>query len=213
MSEGAPYPTWVADTGSTVRCPLCDNLLFLPHQLKCAATRVQAEEMQDHVDAFRRNMARLQKAVVTAGGFYWQMITGRGPLIRPSVPTHGAPHNVTAAQCADTLRKHYCVAKPDAWRSAHLYVASKRDPNIGEQAVAEFLLTRGDFAWLGNSWQGCESTTEFPRPAEWDFDYGGKPSAPCVETGHDTGVFTRDYAKAHVEWDCHLGKGKVTMKL
>ena len=60
---------------------------------------------------------------------------------------------------------------------------------------------------------GCESTKEFPRPKEWDVDYGGKPSTPCVETGRGTGVFVREYPKAHVEWDCHLGRGKVTMKL
>ena len=116
--------------------------------------------MQDHVDAFRRNMARLQKATVKAGGFYWQMITGRGPLIRPSVGRKG-PRNVTAAQCAATLRQHYCVPKPDAWRSAHLYQVWKTDPNIGEQAVAEFLLTRDDFAWLGNSWQDVSPPRNF----------------------------------------------------
>ena len=59
MSEGAPYPTWVADTGST------------------------AEEMQDHVDAFRRNIAKLQKATVRHGGFYWQ-VSGLDQMPRSS---------------------------------------------------------------------------------------------------------------------------------
>ena len=39
-------------------------------------------------------------------------------------------------------------------------------------------------------------------PTEWDGDYGGKASAPCTETGRDTGVFVRDYPKATVQWDC-----------
>lgn len=189
MSEGAPYPTFVADTGST------------------------AEAMQDHVDAFRRNIAMLQKATVQHGGFYWQMITGRGPLIRNSIVERGKQlYNVTAAQCSATLREHYCVAVPDAWRSAHLYEVWPTDPNIGEQAIAEFLLTRGEFAWLGYSWSGCKATGAFPRPAEWDVDYGGKPSAPCTETGFSTGIFRRGYPKATVQWNCHLGKGEVTMK-
>lgn len=187
MSEGNPYPTFVADTGST------------------------AEEMQDHVDAFRKNIAKLQKATVKNGGFYWQMITGRGPLIRPSVDRKG-PHNVTAAKCAATLRQQYCVASPDVWRVAHLYQTWPTDPNIGEQATAEFLLTRGDYAWIGYSWSSCESTKTFPRPAQWDVDYGGKPSAPCVETGSNTGIFVRHYPKATVQWDCNLGEGKIIMK-
>ena len=64
-------------------------------------------------------------------------------------------------------------------------------------------LPLSDFAWIGYSWSGCESQAKpFPRPAEWDGDYGGKASAPCTETGRDTGVFVRDYPKATVQWDC-----------
>ena len=88
-------------------------------------------------------------------------------------------------------------------------------------------LSLSDFAWIGYSWSGCESQAKpFPRkapryrwhlgcillkmpavplltgPTEWDGDYGGKASAPCAETGRDTGVFVRDYPKATVQWDC-----------
>ena len=189
MSEGAPYPTWMSDTGST------------------------PEEMQEHVDAFRRNVVRLQKAVVQHGGFYWQMITGRGPLIRPAVTRHGARPNVTVAQCTATLRQHYCSAVPDAWRSAHIYTTWPTDPNLGQQAVVEFLLTRGDYAWIGYEWTGCESATRrFPRPPEWDVDYGGMPAGPCAEVGHNSGIFVREYPKATVQWDCNLGRGQVSMK-
>lgn len=189
MSEGAPYPTWVADTAST------------------------PGEMQDHVDSFRRNVARLQKAIVRHGGFYWQMITGRGPLVRPKPAgtyRKKQPYNVTPAKCASTLRQHYCTPTPDAWRSAHLYEVWPTDPGIGEQAVAEFLLTRGDFAWIGYSWTGCESKKHFPRPMEWDADYGGKANGPCVESGHP-GVFVREYPKATVKWDCNRGMGEVIL--
>ena len=190
VSEGAPYPTWVADTGSTPK------------------------DMQDHVDAFRRNIAKLQKATVENGGFYWQMITGRGPLIRPTPAgtyRRKTAYNVTAEKCASTLRKQYCTTAPEAWRSAHLYQVWPTDPNIGEQAVAEFLLTRGDFAWIGYSWSGCESAEkQFPRPVEWDYDYGGKALGPCRESELKPGVFTREYPKATVEWDCHSGRGSVT---
>ena len=118
---------------------------------------------------------------------------------------------MTPDECAATLRQHYCTAAPDAWRSAHIYQVWPTDPAIGEQAVAEFLLTRGDYAWIAYSWSGCESHGEFPRPAEWDVNYGGKPKAPCAETGRGTGIFTREYPHATVRWDCHRGAGTVTM--
>lgn len=188
MSEGAPYPSWAEDTGSS------------------------ALEMQDHVDAFRHNVAKMEKAIVDHGGFSWQMITGRGPLIRSTITRGGHAHNATPAQCMATLREQYCLAEPGAWHSAHVYEVWPTDPNVEGQAIAEFLLTRGDFAWLGYSWSGCEDKRVFPRPAEWDVDYGGKATAPCAETGHRTGIFKREYPKATVEWNCHLSRGHVTMK-
>lgn len=62
MTEGAPYPTWVEDTGSS------------------------PQDMQDHVDAYRTNIARLQLKLGAMGGFYWQMIQGRGPGVRCVAP-------------------------------------------------------------------------------------------------------------------------------
>ena len=84
------------------------------------------------------------------------------------------------------------------------------DPAIAEQATAEFLLTRGPYAWIGYGWLGC--TGERPRPEQWDADYGGEPESPCQETGPDTGVFVRHYPKATVQWDCNAGKGVIHTK-
>ena len=52
---------------------------------------------------------------------------------------------------------------------------------------------------------------EFPRPQQWDADYGGESRGPCSETGADTGVFVRHYPKATVTWDCDAGKGAIEM--
>lgn len=147
MTEGAPYPTWVEDTGSS------------------------PQDMTDHVNAYHANIARLQKKLVPMGGFYWQMIHGRGPMVRPTIG-HGKrpPHNVTTEQCKSTLRQ-FCVPEPSAWHVASLYQCYPGDPSSGEQAVAEFLLTRGDFAWLGYGWVGCSSEVR-PRPQ-------GLLSHPC----------------------------------
>jgi hypothetical protein len=202
MTEGALYPTWVEDTGSS------------------------PQDMQDHVNHFRANVGRLQREVVSKGGFYWQMIRGQGPMVRPIKAVHGCKHprNVTATQCAATLRQ-WCAREPAAWRVAHKYVVCAEemtDSNLARDATAEFLLTRGDFAWIGYDWSGCypqptnstthkpiNSTWLRPRPALWDENFGGAPSGPCVETGEGSEVFVRRYPRAEVKWDCATGTGEI----
>ena len=210
MSEGAPLPTWVTDTGSS------------------------PQDMQDHVDTFHANVARLQKETVARGGFYWQMIQGSGPEIRPVVDQQPstchkpAARNVTSAQCKATLRT-WCVRDPVPWQQAHLYLvcpASHRhgkpqnngmaNPDTAEQATAEFLLTRPAFAWIGYGWNGCSSASNpgfQPRPTQWDADYGGAPAAACTETGRDTGIFERSYPRATVTWDCNTHRGAIRRKV
>lgn len=205
MSEGAPLPTWVEDTGSS------------------------PQDMQDHVDHFRANIGRLQREVVNKGGFYWQMIRGQGPMVR-NVPNFNSnchqppPRNVTAAQCAATLRQ-WCTPKPEAWRLAHNYLVCPEgmiDLDLARDATAEFLLTRGDFAWIGYGWSGCtpeptnrtthkpfNSTWLRPRPALWDEDFGGAPSGPCEETEEGSEVFVRHYQRADVKWTCATGEGEI----
>lgn len=204
MSEGAPYPTWVEDTGSS------------------------PQDMQEHVNHFHANVGRLQREVVSKGGFYWQMIRGQGPMIRPVGTNHGCnspkARNVTAAQCAATLRE-WCTLEPAAWRIAHKYFVcadEMTDSNYARDATAEFLLTRGEYAWIGYGWSGCypqpvnstthkpiNSTWLRPRPALWDADFGGAPSGPCEETQEGSGVFVRRYPRADVKWTCATGAGEV----
>lgn len=89
-----------------------------------------------------------------------------------------------------------------------------------EQDLATFLLTRGEYAWLGYGWLGCGdarggcSSGLYQRPAELELDYG-IPMSHCVETAPDSGVFTREWTKATVQMDCNVGqygKAKITWK-
>lgn len=80
----------------------------------------------------------------------------------------------------------------------------------GDQVTAEFLLTRGDYAWIGWGW-GAHPKVGLPRAEEFDVDYGGRAEGPCVESARE-GVFTRQYPLATVEWDCHTGRGSIRMK-
>ena len=68
---------------------------------------------------------------------------------------------------------------------------------------------------IGYSWQGCtHSLTKYPPVKEWDMDFGvpADDGAACKETGNGTGVFTREYSKATVTWDCATGHGKIIAK-
>ena len=82
----------------------------------------------------------------------------------------------------------------------------------GDQVTAEFLLTRGDYVWIGWGWGGGHLHAGLPRASEFDRDYGGRPAAPCTERDNGTGVFTREYPKATVEWNCNTGRGEIRMK-
>lgn len=196
MTEGAPIPTWMVDTGTT------------------------PQEMEDHIDAFKNNVGRLQQATVANGGFYWQMIQGDGPNIRP-VQDYGPstchspkPRNVSVEQCVSTLRE-WCTSSPPQWDVAHLYLVCPKemeDPDIALQATAEFLLTRGPYAWIGYGWNGCNferyPNGTRPRPKIWDYDFGEASSA-CTERKGNSGIFEREYPSATISWNCNTHAGAI----
>jgi hypothetical protein len=180
-----------------------------------------AQEMRDHVAAYLANMRRLEQQLVNNGGFWQGLVDhgegrgmGRGPQIRPvGKDCYKDCGNKTPAQCISTLREEWCVAEPVPWKSPTSYLMRPPSADVanvsGTQATAQFLLTRGAFAWIGFfDWQ---TLANWPRPAEWDTDFG-MPDGPCAETGNGTGVFARSWSKATVTWDCHTAKGGITMK-
>jgi hypothetical protein len=198
-----PHGSWVLDTGSS------------------------PADMLAHVTAFHANIARLQRAVVDRKGFYWQMVQGKGPKVRPIAGTndtcHAKTRQIPATQCASTLRE-WCTPDPAPWQVAHVYFVCPMEmanASTARDATAEFLLTRGYFAWIGYSWMGCfpmpthapfkNGTWLRPRPVLWDADYGGRPTGPCKETAPASGVFRRAYPNAEVEWNCNTGSGDIQM--
>ena len=183
-----------------------------------ADTNSSASEMQDHVMAYRRNMYNLAQAVVAKGGFWWQLVRGSTPQISAfggnGLHGHIVKRNVTTAQCIHTLRSQWCVTAPAAWDHAAFYqVRPEVAISNATDLTAEFLLTRGEYAWLGYGWVGCTNGEEQrPRPAAWDVDYGS-PLGSCTETvPNASGVFRREWTKATVTWDCHTGHGAIAMK-
>jgi len=115
-----------------------------------------------------------------------------------------------AEQCAETLRNQWCVPQPAEWLEAQRYAVTPSDAETrAESVTAEFLLTRGDFAWIGYGFINC-SGTDWVRPKEWDADYGGIALSPCSETSLGSGVFRRQYPNAVAEWNCHTAEGSIS---
>ena len=64
--------------------------------------------------------------------------------------------------------------------------------------MAQFLLTRGDYGYMGYGWHGC---VQNPPPSNvYDYDYGA-PAGLCTETS--PGVFTRQWTKATITMCVH----------
>ena len=177
-----------------------------------------AEEMQAHVAAYNANMQALGPAVLEAGGFWWNpRHIGYGPQIRPRLEVDGcyhdcAPKGLTPLQCSHILRTDWCTPDPPSWNKVHEYLIRPVPANAtaAVQATAQFLLTRGPFAWTGFfDWQA--NGGPWPRPSVWDVGYG-TPLGPCAETAANSGIFKRKWSSgAEVSWDCTQATGAITM--
>jgi hypothetical protein len=184
-----------------------------------ADTGADDADMQTQVAAYKTSMTALVKKVLPMGGYWWQLMDGSGiKLAAP--PRRGKP--ATPAQCKSTLAG-LCTEKPAFWNRMAMYNIGGGGKGLNEtdlkQYTAEFMLTRGPYAMLGYSWYGCTGSAaagggaspDPPRATEWDVDFG-EPSAPCKETAAGSGIFSRDWGKATVSWDCSTGLGDIKMK-
>ena len=77
------------------------------------------------------------------------------------------------------------------------------------QDLANFLLVRGPYAYLGHGWLGC--SLEYEYPAALNADYG-EPTGLCAETAPASGVFVRTWTKATVQMDCNTWTPTIDMK-
>lgn len=183
-----------------------------PHFLQ--DTGLSRVEMQALKDAFESNMEKVYGMIIEQGAFAWQMLYA-GPFVLPQyfyngtlVPSGGLQPEV----CAERLRA-YC--KPDGYGAQRAIAYTNNvhpdDARVrADQCLSVFLLTRGDYAWIGFDYRGCKSDP-YPRPALWDEDYG-EPLAVCFETNPNSMIFQREWTKATVMWDCRTGWGDIAMK-
>jgi len=164
--------------------------------------------------SYQANMAALINKTLAAGKFAWQLFwNGGSPTGESGCCTR--PIVEKGPTCAATLRS-LCKADAPPQKRAMMYAFSpggcQGDPSKLEefqQDLANFLLIRGPFAWLGHGWLGCSRTYEFPDMLNSDY---GEPTGLCTETAHNSGIFTRDWTKASVKMDCNTWTPTITLK-
>lgn len=176
-------------------------------------------EMQAFHAAYARNMETLYDNIVAQGGWVWQLFQD-GPGLSQLDP-RGKPYN-TPAQCIAKLRTQWCRPNGTAAQSATFHGLTEAKVNdtaagvaYAEQVVADFLLTRGNWSWLGYDWNGCypRQVARMARPPQMMEDFGVPLNEHCRETGDNTGIFVRNWSKAAIVWDCNAigaSGGKIT---
>ena len=79
-----------------------------------------------------------------------------------------------------------------------------------DQDLAQFLLTRGPYAFFGYGWSGCvDETHPFTRPPSLLVEYG-EPLDYCVETAPNSSVFVRHFTNSTVQMDCNTFEATFT---
>lgn len=109
------------------------------------------------------NMAALRTAVLNMGKFAWQMLWTGGP--DDNIGGTGLNPLVQQNGCAATLRRLCNATSPAQTRAMAFGLSTNnRDPSQLtdlKQDLANFLLIRGPYSWLGHGWLGKNLSTDF----------------------------------------------------
>ena len=174
-------------------------------------TGMTAADLTSITAAYDHNMLALKNYTLAQGKFSWQMLwTGGAANGKGSTCPSPLVNNVS---CATQLRA-LCTAASPAQTRTMMYAfypgGCSGDPSKLEHAdedLANFLLVRGPYAYLGHGWLGC--SREYAYPAALNGDYG-EPMGLCTET--TPGVFVRQFTKSTVQMDCGTYTPTITFK-
>ena len=178
-------------------------------------TGLTRAQLTSITQSYNDNMAALQAEILRRGMFSWQLLWTGGPAdSKGSTCPTPLVRNTT---CATDLRA-LCAADSPAQNRTMMFTFSPghcghdggNNPEelpFFHQDLANFLLTRGPYAYLGHAWLGCSH--QYLRPAELDGDYG-EPLELCHET--TPGVFVREFTKSTVQMSCDTWTPKITFK-
>jgi hypothetical protein len=170
-------------------------------------------DLDAQVAAYTWAASLVYAETLARGKFIWDQLLNHDPY----APLNGdCPQPwVRQATCAADLRS-LCNASSPVQSRALLYSFSPGsctglDPahlTEVEQDVANFLLVRGAYAWLGSGWTGCDRQYEYPAQL-FNADYG-EPLGVCRESAPGSGVFVRDFTHSTVQMDCATWTPTVT---
>ena len=176
-------------------------------------------DLVEGTNSWAANMAALENYTLGKGKFAWQMLwTGGSPDSRGT--TCPGPL-VTNQSCAAELRSLCSATSPQHTNRTLMYAFAPGHCNHGgsspvvdppqlKEDLANFLLIRGPYAYLGHGWLGCSHFYVFPD--ELNVDYGEPVDQLCKETAPNSGIFTREWTKATVQMDCNTYTPTITMK-
>ena len=164
-----------------------------------------AAQVRAQTAGWVQTMQEVQAAVIKAGGWSWAWFL---PAKTPPKGEAGcaayfrsAETKAFAKAAIQMSMAHTQTTDPADHRSTYRYTSPVED-------IASFLLVRGQFAWLGAGWAGCDCYPPFI--AEFQRDYGTPLDASYTEVGQ--GVFARRWSKADVRFNCSAYKGTIAMK-
>eukprot|EP01079_Euglenida_sp_SAG-EU17-18_P010842 gene10842-42_t len=166
------------------------------------------------VKAYNWVADQVYHSIVAKGKFSWDLFLNNDPNC---ANCGDCPQPwVKKESCAADLRFYGTNASSPFQSRALLYGFSPGschgvDPSHlteVEEDVANFLLVRGKYAYLGNGWTGCSRHYQFPAD-QFNADYG-EPLGLATETS--PGVFVREWTKSTVQMDCNTYIPKITFK-
>jgi len=168
---------------------------------------VNLEEWDRIADSWGDNMNMLRQTTLKLGKFAWQLMWTGGPPT--SVGGMPPPHQPLVKQltCASDLRT-FCQEAAAPQTRAMLYTLNTtcRNANVTtckllglKQDLVNFLLIRGEYAWLGHGFVGCSK--QYPYPKVFHADYGRPVDRICHESA--PGIFVREWSNVKVEMNCN----------
>jgi hypothetical protein len=168
------------------------------------------QDVTNMINAYNENMNIVYNTFLQRGKFSWnQFYTDGVDCPQPFV------RNTT---CASALRTLCTATSPMQTRATMAGFSpgscnSQMNPaNLTQvnEDIANFLLYRGPYAYIGNGWLGCSRDYEYPAILNTDF---GEPiDALCHETAPNSQIFVREYTKATIQMDCNTYTPTFTMK-
>ena len=153
-------------------------------------------------------MVAVQAAIIERGAFSWQLFytdelrgiwgnSGAGPLVGNST-------------CTADLRI-LCSTDSPSQRRTIMYgftMGATGKLSVPLVDIANFQLIRGESAFLGHGWTGCDNSFEWPVQLDVDF---GEPEGLCAETATDSGIFSRNFTKSTISMNCKTGQPEFVM--